>query len=131
MYGSKMSFPHTCNVLQGTTARNDAGQKFTSWTNTNIDVPCDVAQSRADSRRADSRVVPTVEDADMFSIIFAKVIFDDLDITYASRLADIKDRRGNLIFEGQFKVNLIQKIMSVNGYVTEVRVVVKGAVEDD
>lgn len=124
MYGSKKSFPHTCNVLAGTITRNDAGQKVTEWLNTGVDVRCSIAPVRSDNR-----VVPTIEDQDMLSVLFPKVIFDDLDFTYASRISDMKDRKGNVLYAGDYTVKLIQKILSSNGYCTEVRVVVEGVIE--
>lgn len=119
---SSFRFPHKVDIQSKTTTENDMGQQFASWATTYEDVKCSWTPAGSSTS---IRNTPTAEEADFFTILFAH----DADISYQSRLVDVRDKSGDTIYAGPLQVVQIDKHLSFSGTVQYIQVKAKSVIE--
>ena len=119
-----MRFLHKVDIYTKTTSENDTGQLIADWTVDVIDVPCSFTPSGA---ATSIRITPSMEEADVYTVLFPH----DIDISYGSRLYNIKDRlTGEIVFEGPFQITQINKhISAISGSVQFLHIKAKTVIE--
>lgn len=119
MSRSWIRFIHKVDILTKQTSSTSSGQRLASWVKTG-ETDCSFAPNRTNIR-----VAPTTEEKDIDMIFFPH----NADITYETRLENLRDRRGNLIYDGQLQVVSIKKPVGYQGRVNHLQVRVESVIE--
>lgn len=119
MSRSWLRLPHTIDIMTKSTVSTSSGQRLASWTKSG-ESKCSFVPNRTNIR-----VAPTVEEKDLDMIFFPH----DANITYDTRLENLRDRQGNVIYAGPLQIVAIKKPVGYQGRVNHLQVRVESVIE--
>lgn len=122
-HGTFQRFHQFCDIFGRVVTTNPAGQKVGSFSSIKTSVPC-YFQSVSGERR----ISPYVDHVDEYRIVFSHIYQEY--VSYDYRIKNIKDRYGNIVYEGPFEIFQINKMMGFNGKVNLLDVTLRLAVEN-
>ena len=123
MSRSFINFSHRVDLYQKGYTVNDTGQRKPSWTLIGSQIKCFFTPSGANTR---IRLNPTMEESDTYTMFFPH----DIELTYGSRLENIKTWDGELIYSGPLQIDQIDKQVSqLSGKIQYLQVKVKTVIE--
>lgn len=122
-HGTFLRFVHRCDVYSRTTVVNAAGQKASTFAIQQASVPCEFQNGSSERR-----IAPYVDNVDQFQLIIPKNYISYF--IYPSRIKNIVDRYGTVIYPGDFEIINVDKKTGFNGKVTHVIVSIQLVVEN-
>lgn len=122
-HGTFLRFVHRCDVYSRSITVNSAGQKYPSFTLQKASVPCEFQNGSSERR-----IAPYVDNVDQFQLIVPKDFVSFF--VYPSRVKNIRDRYGNVIYPGEFELINIDKKTGFNGKVNHIIASIQLVVEN-
>lgn len=101
-----LRYPHKAEIYQKVQTPQPSGQKLASWELESENAPC---QYNPD--RAYIRIIPTNEHIDKIVLFFPP----SANLTYGTRISNIRDKKGNTILSGPFEIVTILTFPTYSG----------------
>lgn len=115
--------PNRVDIYEKVTTENDTGQYVATWQAAYESVKCSVTPAGS---AASIRVSPTAEEADYITMMLPY----DTDISYTSRLYNISNLYGDVVYPGVYQVIQIDRQMSsTTGRVEYLQLKLKSVIE--
>lgn len=121
-YRTFLRFTHNVDVYSRTATENAAGQRISSWSLGQSNVPCSLQPITSERR-----ISPYVDNVEEYEIAVPHPYASAFE--YGYRVQDINDRYGNTIVAGPFEVTDIIRRPGFNGKVHHIIIRLRLVVE--